>query len=63
LRSPLFDVFGDEFELFVGCLDAPNQLTPTYESWVIRREAWLPPFDVGNRYERDRTNQGLSEPD
>jgi hypothetical protein len=29
---------------------------------VIRREAWLPPFDVANRYERDRTTEGRSDP-
>ena len=38
------------------------QLTPTYESWVVRREAWLPPFDVANHYERDRTTKGRSDP-
>ena len=52
--SPLFDRFGEEFELHAGCLDAIDQLEPTYECWTIRREAWLPPFDVANRYERDR---------
>jgi hypothetical protein len=60
--SPLFDDFGDEFELHIGCLDEIDQLTPTYESWMIRREAWLPPFDVANHYERDRTTQGRSDP-
>jgi hypothetical protein len=60
--SALFDRLGDEFELQIGCLDAPNQLKPTYECWVIRREAWLPPFDVANRYERDRTSKGRSDP-
>jgi len=53
--SPLFDRFGDELELHIGCLDSPNQLTPTYECWTIRREAWLPPFDLTDRYDRDRT--------
>ena len=60
--SSLFDRSGDEFELHTGCLDAPNQLTPTYESWLVRREAWLPPFDVTNRYERNRTTEGRSDP-
>ena len=60
--SPLFDRWDDEFELHAGCLDAPNQLTPTYETWVVRREAWLPPFDVATRYERNRTTEGRSEP-
>ena len=60
--SPLFDRWDDEFELHMGCLDAPSQLTPSYESWVVRREAWLPPFDVAKRYERDRTAKGRTEP-
>jgi hypothetical protein len=58
--SPLFDRFGDDLELHLGCLDAPSQLAPTYESWVIRREDWLPPFDVANRYERDRPDENSS---
>jgi hypothetical protein len=60
--SPLFDRFGDELEVHVGCLDAPNQVEPTYESWTIRREHWLPPFNVANHYERDRTSTGRSDP-
>jgi hypothetical protein len=59
--SPLFDRFGDEVELLVGCLDAPNMLKPTYESWMVRREAWLPRFDVAHRYEHDRTTVGRSD--
>jgi hypothetical protein len=27
---------------------------PTYESWIIRRESWLPPFPLTRRYDRDR---------
>ena len=34
----------DEIEVHLGTLDAPNQLTPTYEGWIVRRESWLPPF-------------------
>lgn len=45
---------GDEVEVNLGALDSPNQLTPTYELWTIRREAWLPPFPLERRYERDR---------
>jgi hypothetical protein len=59
--SALFDRFGEEFELQVGCLDAPNQLEPTYESWMIRREAWLPAFELAHHYERDRTTTGRSD--
>jgi hypothetical protein len=59
--SPLFDRFGDELELSVGCLDAPDQLGPTYECWTVRRERWLPAFDLAHLYERDRTTQGRSD--
>jgi hypothetical protein len=58
-------VFGqtteDEIELHVGCFDEPNQLKPTYEIWVWRREDWLPPFDVTRRYEGDRKGKGRPE--
>ena len=60
--SSLFGRSGDEIEVHVGCLDAPSRLKPTYELWVIRREDWLPPFDVARRYQRDREGQGRSEP-
>ncbi len=51
--SSVFSRTGDEVELNLGSLDAPNQLIPTYELWSIRRESWLPPFQLkqyaGNR--------------
>jgi hypothetical protein len=43
-----------EVEVHLGSLDAPDQLIPTYESWTIRRESWLPRFPLSRRYERDR---------
>ena len=52
--SSVFARFGDEIEVHLGSLDAPNQLMPTYESWIVRRESWLPPFPLGGHYERDR---------
>jgi hypothetical protein len=52
--SPLFDLWPGEIELHLGCLDTTSQLEPTYEGWMVRREAWLPPFGVENHYERDR---------
>ena len=52
--SPVFARSGDEIEVNLGSLDAPDQLMPTYESWTIRRESWLPPFPLKNHYERDR---------
>ena len=60
--SPLFGRSGDEIEIHVGCLDAPNLVKPTYELWTIRREDWLPPFDVARRYQRDREGTGRTEP-
>lgn len=52
--SSLFATGGDEVEVHLGALDAPDQLTPTYECWTIRREAWLPPFPGMRRYPRNR---------
>lgn len=46
--------YGDEIELHLGTLDAPDRFRPEYESWTLRREAWLPPFDLARHYERDR---------
>ena len=43
-----------EIEVHLGALDAPNLFQPTYESWTLRREAWLPPFPVEHRHQRDR---------
>lgn len=50
-----------EIEVHLGSLDAPNQLTPTYENWIIRRESWLPPFEPMKSYERDREDTGHLE--
>lgn len=44
----------DEVEVHLGALDAPNQLTPTYELWTVRRESWLPPFPFMQRHAHDR---------
>ncbi len=52
--SPVFARSDDEIEVNLGSLDAPDQLMPTYESWTIRRESWLPPFPIKRCYERDR---------
>ncbi len=45
----------------LGTLDAPDQLMPTYESWIIRRESWLPEFPLKRRYERDRDDTDRTE--
>lgn len=44
--SSVFARSGDEIEVHLGALDAPDQVAPTYESWTIRREAWLPAFPL-----------------
>lgn len=59
--SPVFERSGDEVEVSLGALDAPDQFVPTYELWTIRREAWLPPFPATKLYERDRDAAGRSE--
>ncbi len=51
--SSVFARSGDEIEVHLGTLDAPDQFIPGYESWTIRREAWLPPFPLAGHYERD----------
>ena len=51
--SSVFARSEDEIEVHLGSLDAPDQLRPTYESWVIRREAWLPPFPGMKQYKRN----------
>ena len=59
--SSVFGRSADKIEVNVGALDAPDQLTPTYESWIIRRESWLPPFPLARRYSRDRDAHGRFE--
>ena len=52
--SSVFARSADEIEVHLGSLDAPDQLMPTYESWTVRRESWLPPFPLAKHYQRDR---------
>ena len=59
--SSVFARSGDEIEVHLGSLDAPDQLIPTYENWVVRRESWLAPFPSMNHYDRDREAIGRSE--
>lgn len=60
--SSVFARSADEIEVSLGALDAPDQLTPTYETWTVRRESWLPAFTLSRHYERDREGTGRSEP-
>lgn len=59
--SSVFARTGDEIDVNLGSLDAPNALIPTYELWTERREAWLPVFPTIRRYERDRDADGRIE--
>lgn len=59
--SSVFARSGDEIEVHLGTLDEPNRLMPTYETWTLRRESWLPPFPLSRRYEKDRENDGRHE--
>ena len=59
--SSVFARYDDEIEVHLGTLDAPDQLMPTYENWIIRRESWLPPFPLKRQYERDRETAGRFE--
>lgn len=51
--SSVFGRWGGEVDLHLGALDAPDQFTPTYELWTVRREAWLPDFGLEG-FEGDR---------
>ncbi|MFJ4196780.1 GFA family protein [Pseudomonas sp. NPDC089534] len=59
--SSVFSRSGDEIEVNLGSLDAPDQLQPTYELWTVRRESWLPPFALARHYPRDREGAGRAE--
>ena len=52
--SSVFGRSGNEIEVNLGTLEAPDQLVPTYELWTVRRESWLPAFPLTERYPRDR---------
>jgi hypothetical protein len=52
--SSVFARSGDEIEVHLGALDAPDAFPPSYECWTIRREHWLPPFPLAHHYPRDR---------
>jgi hypothetical protein len=53
----------DEIEVFLGALDEPDQMRPTYELWMGRRESWLPELPVAHRYAHDRQGPGRGEPE
>lgn len=59
--SSVFARHDDEVEVHLGTLDAPDQFMPTYECWIVRREAWLPPLPLARSYQRDREGDGRFE--
>lgn len=59
--SSVFGHTGDEIDVNLGSFDAPDQFTPTYELWTIRREAFLPPFPLARHYDRDRDDANRFE--
>jgi hypothetical protein len=59
--SSVFARTGDEIEISLGAFDTPGRFTPTYESWTLRREPWLPAFPLAHRYARDREGTGRTE--
>lgn len=60
--SPVFGRSGDEIELSLGVLEAPDRFAPSYELWTIRRLAWLPPLPLARHYDRDRPEGQRHEP-
>lgn len=59
--SSVFARSADEIEVSLGALDAPDRFTPTYESFTVRRESWLPPFPFERHYDHNRTTTGRFE--
>ncbi len=59
--SSIYAESGDEREVHLGALDAPDLFRPTYETWCVRREAWLPSFRLSKSYDRDREGDGQQE--
>lgn len=59
--SSVFGRSEDEIEVHLGALDAPDQLMPTYENWIIRRESWLPAFPLSHHYMGNRESSDRSD--
>jgi len=59
--SPVYFRTAGEIGINLGSLDAPDQLRPSYELWTVRRENWLPPFNLARTYERDRPGESPFE--
>ena len=47
-----------------GAPRRPGRARPadrTYENWTVRRETWLPPFDLTHHYPHDRETTGRDD--
>ncbi len=53
--ASVFAKSGEEVEVHLGTLDAPDRFVPEYETWVKHRESWLPAFAGTRCYSDDRT--------
>ncbi len=54
--SRLFSQNEDAAEIKLGTLDpAPNELRPSYELWIKRREPWLHAVEDAAQFVEDRT--------
>lgn len=52
--SRLFHLSAERAEIMLGALDdAPGDLTPTREGWIIRREHWVAPVAGAGQFDRD----------
>lgn len=58
--SSVFARFGDEVEVHLGAFDETDRFRPSYESWTVRRERWLPPFTLAAHYPHDREGDGAA---
>lgn len=50
----LFSLTADQAEIMLGALDdAPGDLVPDREGWIVRREHWLPPLTGAGQFDHD----------
>lgn len=54
--SRLININGPETEISLGSFDTPGLFAPEYESWVTRREPWLPALGLP-QHDQDRPAQ------
>ena len=43
-----------EQEISLGSFDEPGQFTPQYESWLVRKEPWMPQV-ADSQFQQNRT--------